>query len=110
MQPQTALITFVCPDAVEHAVQRYYKQLVEKASTPVSIEVTERGESPAPAASAVTPVPDFQEVDVNSLQNHQLRTIGVEHVVLNALAEVGFVDTLTELASMVSTGSAFWAT
>jgi transposase len=97
LQPQTALISIVCPDAVEHAVQRYYKQLVDKASTLVSTEVTESGESPAPAAPLAAPAPDFQEVDVDSLQTRQPRTIGVEHVALHALAQIGFVDTLTEL-------------
>jgi hypothetical protein len=39
----------------------------------------------------------FVEVDVDSLQTMQPRSVGVEHVGLHALAELGIIDQLREL-------------
>jgi hypothetical protein len=40
---------------------------------------------------------DFQEVDVDSLQMTQPRSVGVEHVGLHAASELGLIETLNEL-------------
>ncbi|MDP2751458.1 MAG: hypothetical protein Q8O31_02470, partial [Rhodocyclaceae bacterium] len=41
--------------------------------------------------------PDFYEADINSIQLTQPRSVGVEHLALHALSQLGFVDKLTEL-------------
>jgi len=46
---------------------------------------------PAPVAA------DYQEVDVNSLQLTQPRSVGVEHVGLHALKQLGLIEKLREL-------------
>jgi transposase len=40
---------------------------------------------------------DIQEVDVNSLELTRPRSAGVEHLALNALSSLGFMDTLSDL-------------
>jgi transposase len=46
---------------------------------------------------ATPSAPDFQEVDIDSLQQTQPRSVGVEHVALHALAELGLIEKLVEL-------------
>ncbi len=41
--------------------------------------------------------PDYQEVDVNSLQQTLPRSIGVEHLGLSAMKQLGLIDKLEEL-------------
>ena len=56
--------------------------------------------SGAVAADTVTPqpsAPDFQEVDIDSLQLTQPRSVGVEPLALHALTQVGLVQKLSEL-------------
>ena len=49
------------------------------------------------AGGEVRPQADCQEVDVDSLQMVQPRSVGVEHVALHALSEPGLLDTLQDL-------------
>ncbi len=56
----------------------------------------------APGAPAATTAPDaavtdFQDVDINSLQQTQPRTVDVEQVALSTLKELGFISKLTDL-------------
>ncbi len=55
--------------------------------------------SAASQASAVaTPAaPDIQSVDIDSLELSQPRSVGVEHVALHAIAQLGLVEKLTAL-------------
>jgi hypothetical protein len=43
------------------------------------------------------PSQDVQQVDVNLLELSQPRSVGVEHLALHALSQLGFVEKLTEL-------------
>ena len=84
---QATLLVDESASHLEKAAQRYAGRLVTRA--PAS-------EAPAPVADAPPPA-DFQEVDVASLQLTQPRSVGVEHVGLQALSQLGLVDKLTEL-------------
>lgn len=104
LQPQAILIAISCPAAIERAAQRYVGQLIERALPPQEPAVdgavdgvADSANLPAPPTTTAPPAPDFQEVDVDSLQQTQPRSVGVEHVALHALEQLGFVDKLTEL-------------
>ncbi len=95
LRPQSDLVDIPCPDAIERAAQRYVGQLLDHALPAAA--VTASGTPDAGAASSPVAAPDFQEVDIDSLQQSRPRSVGVEHVALHALAQLGFVDKLTEL-------------
>ena len=48
-------------------------------------------------AAPTMPAPDIQSVDVDTLELSHARTVGVEHVALHAIAQLGLVDKLTQL-------------
>jgi len=80
---QDTLLAAQCSERIEAAAQRYVGQLVVRAPT---IEAT-----------ATAPAPDFREVDVDSAEDRQPRSVGVEHVGLAAMSQLGFVEKLEEL-------------
>jgi len=80
---QDTLLAAKCSERIEAASQRYAGQLVMRAPT---IEGT-----------ATAPAPDFREVDVDSVEDRQPRSVGVEHVGLAAMNNLGFVEKLKEL-------------
>jgi transposase len=80
---QDTLLAAKCSERIEAAAQRYAGQLVMRAPT---IE-----------GSAAAPAPDFREVDVDSVEDRQPRSVGVEHVGLAAMSKLGFVEKLKEL-------------
>ena len=88
LHPQEALLPLQCSALIESAAQRYAGQLVARAPT---------GDPVAPCAGELRPPADFQEVDVDSLQLTQPRSVGVEQVGLFALTELGLIDTLSAL-------------
>jgi transposase len=90
LHPQGVLVELQCPESIERTAQRWYGQLVARA--PV-VDSPASGQGP-PAAG---PLPDWHEVDIDSLQQTQPRSVGVEHVALHALAQLGFIDKLTAL-------------
>lgn len=85
---QAAMVKEFVPDAIERAAQRYAGQLVDIKHKDISCETNVKVEEPKS---------DFHEVDINSLQQIKPRSIGIESVGLHAMAELGFVDKLTEL-------------
>jgi len=98
LQPQDRLLDLTCPDAIERAAQRYVGQLIERA-LPVSRvagEAVPAGQ-PSGAVVAAPAVPDYQDVDIDSLQQTQPRSVGVEQVALHGLLQLGFIDKLTAL-------------
>jgi len=123
LNPQALLCSLNCSDKIERAAQRYYQQLVERAPTSaVRGDAPATGVAPASAAGlpdgAVIPTiaapaaapmhtgtpagvcataPDIQSVDVDSLALTQPRSVGVEHVALYAIAQLGLVEKLTAL-------------
>ncbi len=62
-----------CSESIERTAQRYHAKLVARAPTlasPADEVAGSAGEAPPPA--------DFQEVDVDSLQMTQPRSVGVD--------------------------------
>ncbi len=88
LHPQEALLSLQCSPHIESAAQRYFGLLVARAPS---------SESLAPGSAALRAPADFQEVDVESLQRSQPRSVGVEQVGLYALNEWGLIDTLNAL-------------
>jgi transposase len=123
LNPQALLCSLSCSDKIERAAQRYYQQLIERAPTAaVRSDAPGTGAVPAsgggqpdtaatpnsqmPAATpvqAATPAnacaaaPDMQNVDIDSLALTQPRSVGVEHVALHAIAQLGLIEKLTAL-------------
>ena len=119
LAPQSLLCTIECSDAIERTAQRYYAKLVGRAalctapdravavtplsdsglsqSAPVAPSVAASVALPAAPVSVPAPTQDIQSVDVDSLQLSQPRCVGVEHVALSAIAQLGLVDVLTKL-------------
>mgnify|MGYP000900557852 FL=1 len=88
LHPQQALLPLQCAEPIERAAQRYVGQLVARAPAV---------EPAAADAGNLRPPADFQDVDVDSLQLTQPRSVGVEQVGLFALTELGLIDTLSAL-------------
>lgn len=91
LQPQDTLATLTYPAHIERAAQHAFEQLVTRARQDDAAPRTEG------KAAATPPVPDFQEVDIDSLQQSQPRSVGVEQVALHALAQLGLIEKLAEL-------------
>lgn len=83
---QDALLPLDCPAGVEREAQRLAAQLLVRAAerTP-----------PEPVAGEAGG--DIQSVDVDSLQLLRPRTVGVEHVGLWAMEQLGFIPLLERL-------------
>ena len=109
LNPQALLCSLNCSDKVERAAQRYYQQLIERAvptapapsgptiaNTPPAPSVASLAGTP-PALQSTAPVPDIQSVDIDTLALTQPRSVGVEHVALHAIAQLGLVEKLTDL-------------
>ena len=107
LQPQAILLAIHCAAHIERAAQRYVGQLVARASAGDGVVSAASAASAASVASAAgipvatavaaPPAADFQEVDVNSLQQTQPRSVGIEHVALHALSQLGLVEKFTAL-------------
>jgi len=71
---QTCL--FPVPEEIEQAARRSARQIIRRHGqrSPVSVEGQDK--------------PDFQTVDLNSLENEQIRSVGGESVVLSAIREL----------------------
>jgi transposase len=92
LQPQESLLATACPEHIEQTAQRYFGQIVARAPLADAAVGAEGANVPATPSA-----PDFQEVDIDSLQQTQPRSVGVEHVALHALAELGLIEKLVEL-------------
>jgi transposase len=97
LRPQVDLVDIPCPDTIERAAQRYVGQLLDRVLPAAAVEGGGTQDADAGAVASPVAVPDFQEVDIDSLQQSRPRSVGVEHVALHALAQLGFIDKLTEL-------------
>ena len=100
LHPQDNFLPMACSEILEATAQRYFGQLVERAVPPalaVADPVTPgEADNPVNAREPERPVPDFQEVDIDSLQLTQPRSVGVEHLALHALTQVGLVQKLAD--------------
>ncbi len=83
------MFTQTASAAVETLAQRYFALLVKKRKAEA-----EEPQPDAPLAqqqgASSNVAPDFQEVDINSLELSHPRTVGVEHVGLHALNTLDF--------------------
>lgn len=70
------------PEHIEEAAQRYAGRMVVTAAS---------------VGTATPAAPDFQELDVDSAEDRQPRSVGVEWVGLHALSQLRLVEKLTEL-------------
>lgn len=80
---QDTLLSAKCSERIEAAAQRYVGQLVVRA--------------PAIEGRAAAPAPQFHEVDIESVEDRQPRSVGVEHVGLAAMSHLGLVEKLKAL-------------
>ena len=107
LAPQTLLCALSCPDHIERAAQRYADQLIGRstqagAASAPSAEVKTDFDASANALAIAAPMaavgaPDMQMLDIESLQYSRARSVGVEHVALHAIAQLGLVAKLTAL-------------
>jgi transposase len=101
LHPQDNFLPISCTEAIEAAAQRYFGQLIERAlpsGTQADAVVTpKQAEQPAEAVAPARQPPDYQEVDLDSLQQTQARSVGVEQLALHALSQVGFIQKLADL-------------
>jgi len=86
---QCELLPVPVPPATEAMAQRYYAQLVARNSAAVSAKNIVISDSSSTGAA-----PDYQEVDVLSLELVQPRSVGVEHAGLQALTKLGLPEIL----------------
>lgn len=93
IQPQAGLLPVSCPAAIERMAQRCVGQLVTRAAEPSGAQ----DEAVAPSGEPASPVADIQAVDINSVQLTQPRSVGVEHLALHALSQLGLIEKLTAL-------------
>lgn len=92
LQPQDVLLPMACSALLERTAQHCVGQLVARAPAQ---EIA--GEDGLHASRADAAAPDVAQVDINSLVLSQPRSVGVEHIALHALAQLGFIDKLTAL-------------
>ena len=108
---QIALVVIDCPVQIERAAQHYAGKLIINSAKVTANDnpkqtdgsVCEEADSTktSPIASDPSSIKqtsiDFQEVDVNSVALSQPRSVGVEHVGLHAIKQIGLVDKLQSL-------------
>lgn len=108
---QITLVVIECPVQIERAAQYYAGKLIASAPKLPEIDKSEQADKSVLASpdssinsSIVNEVSsvkqtstDFQEVDVNSLELTQPRSVGVEHVGLHAIKQLGLIEELTKL-------------
>ena len=95
LHSQDSLFAPDCPEHIECAAQRYVGQLITRAPKQSGSE-----DNSAMVASSALPESspvDYQEVDIHSLQLTQPRSVGVEHIGLHALTQLGLIEKLAEL-------------
>lgn len=97
LHPQDTLLAVACPAHIERAAQRYVGQRVARAPQQDNESCVTGAATPAATSTEPRSLPDFQEVDINSQQLTQPRSVGVEQAGLRALEQLGFVGKLTEL-------------
>jgi transposase len=95
LQPQAGFLPIACPAHLERAAQRYVGQLIARAPLAAAADTpaidASRASADAQCAAQVEPV------EIDSLTLTQPRAVGVEHVALQAVAELGLVEKLSEL-------------
>ncbi|MBI5749677.1 MAG: IS1634 family transposase [Nitrospinae bacterium] len=78
---------FEYPEEIETFARRYARKIIRQQSSVVQVR-----EDSSPQY-----LPDYQIVDINSVENEDARTVGAEHVVLRTIKELGLEERLLEL-------------
>ena len=91
LHPQDSLLDLACSEHLERIAQRIIAQLIARA--PAADTALANGTP----ATLPPPPPDYQEVDLDSLQQTQPRSVGVEHLGLHALSQLGLIQTFADL-------------
>ncbi|MDI6704587.1 MAG: IS1634 family transposase [bacterium] len=78
---------FDYPKEIETLAQRYARKIIRRESSVV----------PRSEETPSDYLPDYQTVDINSIENEQARTVGAEHVVLHTINELGLDQELHRL-------------
>jgi len=89
LRGQAALLPSSLSEAVEILAQRFAAQLI--ARQPEVTEATTTGATLKEAALR------FQEIDLSTLEQVRPRTVGVEHVALASMRQLGFAEKLAAL-------------
>lgn len=89
---QVSLVALSVPESVERMAQHVVAQLIVRAPQPAPA-----GGGDGPASVSPAAAPDFIEVDTESLQLIQPRSVGVEHVALSAMQSLAFDPLLADL-------------
>jgi transposase len=114
LAPQTLLCDIVCPAHLERTAQRYVGQLIarssEQPSTAPQVNAALASDTAAPIPQTKAPVApaskpsrtpastiDLQSIDIASMIDSLPRSVGVEHVALHAITQLGLVEKLTAL-------------
>lgn len=95
LQPQADLLPATCPVTIERMAQRCVGQLITRSPEPSGAPPD--AAAPSVPAGEAPAVADVQHVDINSLQLTQPRSVGIEHLALHALSQLGLIEKLTAL-------------
>ena len=95
LHPQADCSPLRCAAHLERAAQRYFGQLIARAPLAAAAD-TPAVDASRPSADAKCAA-QVEQVEIDSLALTQPRAVGVEHVALHAVAELGLVDKLSEL-------------
>jgi len=80
-------------------------ETIEAEAQRIASNLLKRNKEYAPADS-LSPTPDYQSVDIDSIQSSELRSIGVEHIAYNALQSLQLDSKLASLGLNASEVSA----
>jgi hypothetical protein len=89
LHPQAGFLPIACPAHLERVAQRYVGQLIARAPQ------SQAADTPSVADAQHTAL--VEQVEIDSLALTQPRAVGIEHVALHAVAELGLVEKLSEL-------------
>jgi len=89
LHPQAGFLPIACPAHLERVAQRYVGQLIARAPQ------SQAADTPSAADAQHTAL--VEQVEIDSLALTQPRAVGIEHVALHAVAELGLVEKLSEL-------------
>ena len=95
LHPQADCSPVRCTAHLERAAQRYVGQLIARAP-PAAAADTPAVDASRPSADAQSAM-QVEQVEIDSLVLTQPRAVGVEHVALQAVAELGLVEKLSAL-------------
>ena len=98
LHPQDSLLDLGCSEHLERIAQRTVAQLIARAPGAEETATASAEGTPSSLPSKPTPaLPDYQDVDLDSLRQTQPRSVGVESLGLHALAQLGLIQTLANL-------------